>query len=66
MDLPTWPGLIGALGAVTTASLMGGGFSTFSNGSGLRIVDTGTKTVVLMKYPLSVAAAVPRVPMAGM
>ena len=55
MDLATLIGLIGTLGAIATAILMGGSFSIFVNGPGLMIVMAGTFTVVLMKYPLSVA-----------
>ncbi|MGB5606467.1 MAG: flagellar motor protein PomA [Gammaproteobacteria bacterium] len=55
MDLATLIGLIGTLAAIATAILMGGSFSIFINGPGLMIVMAGTFTVVLMKYPLSVA-----------
>ncbi|MGB5339269.1 MAG: flagellar motor protein PomA [Gammaproteobacteria bacterium] len=55
MDLATLIGLIGTLAAISTAILMGGSFSIFINGPGLMIVMAGTFTVVLMKYPLSVA-----------
>lgn len=56
MDLATLIGLIGTLGAILAAILMGGPIDIFVNGPGLMIVCAGTMTVVLMKYPLSVAA----------
>lgn len=56
MDLATLLGLIGAIVAILTAILMGGSMDIFINGPGLMIVCAGTMTVVLMKYPLSVAA----------
>lgn len=55
MDLATLIGLIGAVVAITVAILMGGSMDIFINGPGLMIVCAGTMTVVLMKYPLSVA-----------
>ena len=61
MDLATLIGLIGTLGAIATAILMGGDFSIFVNGPGLMIVIAGTMTVVLMKYPLSVAVTAMKV-----
>ena len=53
MDLATLIGLIGAIGAIITAILMGGPFSIFINGTRLMIVCAGSAAVVLMKYPLS-------------
>jgi chemotaxis protein MotA len=56
MDLATLIGLVGTLGAIVTAIMMGGSFGMFVNGPSIMIVVGGTLTVVLMKYPLSVAA----------
>jgi chemotaxis protein MotA len=56
MDLATLIGLIGTLGAILTAIMMGGSFGIFVNGPGVMIVVGGTLMVVLMKYPLTVAA----------
>jgi len=56
MDLATLLGLVGTVAAILTAILMGGSMDIFINGPGLMIVCAGTMTVVLMKYPLSVAA----------
>ncbi|MGB5179364.1 MAG: flagellar motor protein PomA [Gammaproteobacteria bacterium] len=56
MDLATLLGLVGTVIAILTAILMGGSMDIFINGPGLMIVCAGTMTVVLMKYPLSVAA----------
>ena len=56
MDLATLIGLVGTILAILTAILMGGSMDIFINGPGLMIVCAGTMTVVLMKYPLSVAA----------
>ncbi len=55
MDLATLIGLVGAVAAIMSAIFMGGSVSTFVNGPGLMIVCAGTMTVVLMKYPISVA-----------
>lgn len=55
MDLATLIGLVGSVLAIVTAILMGGNMDIFINGPGLMIVCAGTMTVVLMKYPLSVA-----------
>jgi len=55
MDLATLIGLVGAVSAILTAILMGGSMDIFINAPGLMIVCAGTMTVVLMKYPLSVA-----------
>lgn len=55
MDLATLIGLVGAVAAIMSAIFMGGSVSTFVNGPGLLIVCAGTMTVVLMKYPISVA-----------
>jgi chemotaxis protein MotA len=56
MDLATLIGLIGTVAAILTAILMGGSIDIFVNAPGLMIVVAGTLTVVLMKYPLTVAA----------
>ena len=56
MDLATLIGLAGTIAAILTAILMGGSMDIFINAPGLMIVCAGTMTVVLMKYPLSVAA----------
>jgi chemotaxis protein MotA len=56
MDLATLIGLVGAVSAIMTAILMGGDMDIFINAPGLMIVCAGTITVVLMKYPISVAA----------
>lgn len=56
MDLATLIGLVGAIGAILSAILMGGDMDIFINAPGLMIVCAGTMTVVLMKYPISVAA----------
>lgn len=55
MDLATLIGLVGTLSAIVASILMGGSFTIFINAPGLMIVVAGTMTVVLMKYPLSVA-----------
>ena len=55
MDLATLIGLVGAVAAIMSAIFMGGSVTTFVNGPGLMIVCAGTMTVVLMKYPISVA-----------
>ncbi len=55
MDLATLIGLVGSIVAIMTAIFMGGSVATFVNGPGLMIVVAGTMTVVLMKYPISVA-----------
>jgi chemotaxis protein MotA len=56
MDLATMIGLVGSIAAIMSAIFMGGSASTFINGPGMLIVIAGTMTVVLMKYPISVAA----------
>jgi len=56
MDLATLIGLVGAVLAILTAILMGGSMDIFVNAPGLMIVCAGTMTVVLTKYPISVAA----------
>ena len=45
MDIATLLGIIGALGAIVTAILMGGDMSMFVNGPGLMIVVGGTFAV---------------------
>lgn len=52
MDLATLIGVIGALGAIVAAILMGGEFIMFVNTPGLMIVVGGTFAVTLMKFPL--------------
>ena len=52
MDIATLVGIIGALGAIVAAILMGGEFSMFVNSPGLMIVVGGTLAVTLMKFPL--------------
>lgn len=56
MDFATFIGLIGTLGAIVTAILLGGSFVMFVDAASIMLVVAGTMTVVLMKYPLSVAA----------
>ncbi len=56
MDLATLLGLVGTIAAIMSAIMMGGSVNIFVNAPGLMIVVAGTMTVVLMKYPLSVAA----------
>jgi chemotaxis protein MotA len=56
MDLATLIGLVGAVSAIMTAILMGGDMDIYINAPGLMSVCAGTITVVLMKYPISVAA----------
>ena len=55
MDLATLIGLVGSIAAIKSAIFMGGSVSTFVNAPGLMIVVAGTMTVVLMKYPISIA-----------
>ena len=52
MDIATLLGIVGALGAIAAAILMGGEFSMFVNAPGLMIVVGGTFAVTLMKFPL--------------
>ena len=52
MDLATLIGVIGAMGAIVTAIMMGGEMSMFVNGPSVMIVIGGTFAVTLMKFPL--------------
>jgi chemotaxis protein MotA len=52
MDLATLIGIIGALGAIATAIMVGGEMSMFVNTPGMLIVIGGTFAVTLMKFPL--------------
>ena len=52
MDIATLLGIVGALGAITAAILMGGEMSMFVNAPGLMIVVGGTLAVTLVKFPL--------------
>lgn len=53
MDLATLIGVVGAIGCIVTAILMGGQMGTFVNGPSVMIVVAGTMAVVLMKFPLT-------------
>ncbi len=53
MDLATLIGLVGALGIITTAIIIGGSALIFLNVPSLLIVGLGTVMVVLMKFPLA-------------
>jgi len=53
VDLATLIGVIGAIGAIVIAILMGGEMGMFVNGPSIMIVFAGTLAVVLMKFPLS-------------
>ena len=53
MDLATLIGLIGALGIITAAIVIGGSALIFLNVPSLLIVGVGTVMVVLMKFPLA-------------
>lgn len=53
MDLATLIGIVGAIGCIITAILMGGEIGMFINGPSIMIVFAGTLAVVLMKFPLS-------------
>jgi chemotaxis protein MotA len=53
MDLATLIGVIGAMGAIMAAIMMGGEMSMFVNGPSIMIVIGGTFAVTLMKFPLS-------------
>jgi chemotaxis protein MotA len=52
VDLATLIGLVGALGIITTAIILGGSALIFLNVPSLLIVGLGTVMVVLMKFPL--------------
>ncbi len=53
MDLATLIGVVGAVGCIVVAILMGGEMGMFVNGPSVMIVVAGTFAVVLMKFPLS-------------
>ena len=53
MDIATLVGIIGAIGAIFVAILLGGDMGMFVNVPGLMIVVGGTLAVTLMKFPLS-------------
>ena len=53
MDLATLIGIIGAIGCIVAAILMGGEMGMFVNGPSILIVVAGTLAVVLMKFPLA-------------
>lgn len=53
MDLATLIGIVGAIGCIIAAILMGGELSMFVNPPSILIVVAGTFAVVLMKFPLS-------------
>ncbi len=52
MDLATLIGLLGALGIIAAAIIIGGSAGVFLNVPSLLIVGMGTMAVVLMKFPL--------------
>ena len=53
MDLATLIGVVGAVGCIVAAILMGGEMGMFVNGPSILIVIAGTFAVVLMKFPLA-------------
>lgn len=53
MDLATLIGVVGAVGCIIAAILMGGEIGMFVNGPSIMIVIAGSLAVVLMKFPLS-------------
>lgn len=53
MDLATLIGIVGAIGAIFAAIMMGGEMSMFINAPGLMIVVAGTMAVTLIKFPLA-------------
>ncbi len=53
MDLATLIGVVGAVGCIVVAILMGGEMGMFVNAPSVMIVVAGTLAVVLMKFPLS-------------
>ena len=53
MDLATLIGLVGAIGCIVAAILMGGEIGMFINPPSIMIVFAGTLMVVLMKFPLA-------------
>jgi chemotaxis protein MotA len=53
VDLATLIGIVGAIGCIVAAILMGGEMGMFVNGPSILIVVAGTLAVVLMKFPLS-------------
>lgn len=52
MDLATLIGIVGAVGCIVTAILMGGEMGMFVNGPSVMIVIAGTMAVVLIKFSL--------------
>ncbi len=53
MDLATLIGVVGAVGCIIAAILMGGEMGMFVNGPSILIVIAGSLAVVLMKFPLA-------------
>ncbi len=53
MDIATLIGIVGAVGCIVAAILMGGEMGMFINGPSIMIVFAGTFAVVLMKFPLA-------------
>lgn len=53
MDLATLIGIVGAVGCIIAAILMGGEMGMFINPPSIMIVVAGTFAVVLVKFPLS-------------
>ena len=53
MDLATLIGVVGAVGCIVVAILMGGEMGMFVNGPSIMIVVAGSLAVVLMKFPLA-------------
>lgn len=53
MDLATLIGIVGAVGCIIAAILMGGEMGMFVNGPSIMIVVAGTFAVVMMKFSLS-------------
>ena len=53
MDLATLIGVVGTIGCIIAAILMGGEMGMFVNGPSIMIVIAGSITVVLMKFPLA-------------
>ena len=53
MDLATLIGIVGAVGCIIAAILMGGEMGMFINGPSIMIVIAGSLAVVMMKFPLS-------------
>ena len=53
MDIATLIGVVGAVGCIVVAILMGGEMGMFVNGPSIMIVVAGSMAVVLMKFPLT-------------